>query len=86
MKFPNFDELVYKVVKTIPEGKVMTYGEIAMRIGRPGAARAVGTVLKHNTDKDVPCHRVIRSDGKVGGYNGIQGVKEKLLRKEGYLK
>jgi O-6-methylguanine DNA methyltransferase len=85
-KFPSFQEQVYKVVKTIPAGKVMTYKQVAERIGHPNAARAVGTVLKHNADKSVPCHRVIRSDGKIGDYNGIRGRKESLLRKEGYLK
>lgn len=62
----------------------MTYKEVAERIGRPNAFRAVGNVLNKNQDKKVPCHRVIRSDGKIGGYNGIQGKKEKLLKKEGY--
>jgi len=85
-KFPSFQEQVYKVVKTIPKGKVMTYGQVAERIGHPNAARAVGTILKNNKDKSVPCHRVIRADGKLGGYNGINGVKERLLKKEGYLK
>lgn len=86
MQFPSFQEQVFKVVRTIPKGKVMTYGQVAERIGRPGAARAVGTVLKNNKDKSVPCHRVIRANGTLGGYNGIQGKKEKLLKKEGYLK
>lgn len=63
----------------------MTYKEVAKRIGHPNAARAVGTVLKRNTDTTVPCHRVIRSDGAIGDYNGIRGRKESLLRKEGYL-
>lgn len=84
MKFPSFAEDVYRVVRTIPKGSVMTYKEVAERIGRPNAFRAVGNVLNKNQDKKVPCHRVIRSDGKIGGYNGIQGKKEKLLKKEGY--
>jgi O-6-methylguanine DNA methyltransferase len=86
MKFPTFEEKIQKVVKTIPKGKVMTYKEVAERIGHPGAFRAVGTILSKNTDKNIPCHRVIRSDGKIGGYNGIQGKKESLLKAEGYLK
>ncbi len=84
MKFPTFEEKIHKVVKTIPKGRVMTYKEVAERIGHPNAFRAVGTTLSKNTDKSIPCHRVIRSDGKIGGYNGIRGKKEKLLKKEGY--
>lgn len=83
--FP-FREDVYKIVKKIPKGKVLTYKQVAEKMGHPLAARAVGTALKHNTDKSVPCHRVIRSDGKLGGYNGINGAKAKLLKAEGYLK
>lgn len=64
----------------------MTYKEVAEAMGHPRAARAVGTTLKMNKDKSVPCHRVIRSDGKLGGYNGFQGKKAALLKAEGYLK
>jgi O-6-methylguanine DNA methyltransferase len=85
MKFPSFEEKIIKVVKTIPKGKAMTYKEVAERIGHPGAFRAVGTMLSKNTDPKVPCHRVIRSDGEIGGYNGLKGKKEKLLKEEGYL-
>lgn len=81
----NFKEKVYKVVKTIPKGKVLTYKQVAKKIGHPLAFRAVGNILNKNVDKDVPCHRVIRSDGKIGGYNGLQGQKHYLLSKEGYL-
>jgi methylated-DNA-[protein]-cysteine S-methyltransferase len=84
MKFPSFEEKINKVVKTIPKGRVMTYKEVAERIGHPGAFRAVGTILSKNKDKSVPCHRVIRSDGKLGGYNGLKGEKQRLLKKEGY--
>lgn len=64
----------------------MTYGEVAYRAGCPGAFRAVGTIMSKNTDKSVPCHRVIRADGKPGGYNGLRGVatKRQLLESEGY--
>jgi len=83
----SFKEIVKKIVRSIPSGSVMTYSEVAHRTGRPGASRAVGTIMSRNKDKNVPCHRVIRSDGKVGGYNGLRGGKSKieLLRKEGYL-
>jgi O-6-methylguanine DNA methyltransferase len=80
-----FARKVQAIVRKIPKGQVQTYGEVAAAAGRPGAARAVGNVMAHNDDKTVPCHRVIRSDGKIGGYNGINGAsKEKLLRAEGY--
>ena len=83
----TFKEKVYAVVKKIPKGKVLTYGEVAKRVGKPGAARAVGTVLSQNFDHQIPCHRVIRSDGKIGNYNrGGSLAKKKILKKEGYLK
>jgi methylated-DNA-[protein]-cysteine S-methyltransferase len=82
----NFKEKIYRVVKKIPKGKVLTYKEVARKIGHPLAFRAVGNILGKNTDKSVPCHRVIRSDGKIGGYNGLQGKKRMLLVEEGYLK
>ncbi|MCR4330892.1 MAG: MGMT family protein [Patescibacteria group bacterium] len=74
---------VINVVKNIPKGKTMSYGEVARRAGFPGAARAVGSLMKNNHDKGVPCHRVIRADGGVGQYNnGGEEVKAALLRKE----
>lgn len=82
----SFKEDVYKVVKKIPKGKVMTYKQVAEAMGHPRAARAVGTILKMNKDDSVPCHRVIRSDGRLGGYNGLKGKKARLLKEEGYLK
>jgi methylated-DNA-[protein]-cysteine S-methyltransferase len=83
----NFQEKVYAIVKKIPKGKVLTYKQVAAKIGKPGASRAVGTVLGKNFDPKIPCHRVIRSDGKIGNYNrgGMRG-KIKILKKEGYLK
>ncbi len=87
----SFKEIVESIVRDIPEGKTMTYKEVAYKAGSPGGARAVGMIMSHNSDTTVPCHRVIRSDGKIGGYNGIRGGKEgskakiKLLKKEGVL-
>lgn len=82
----KFTIQVYSVVRNIPLGKTMTYGEVAKSIGKPGAARAVGQVLKKNFDQSIPCHRVVRSDGKIGGYNrGIKRKKE-LLVSEGALR
>ncbi len=82
----NLSRKVYEVVKTIPQGEMWTYKRVALRVGHPGAYRAVGTILSKNTDPQVPCHRVVRSDGKIGKYNGIRGEKEKLLRLEGAIK
>lgn len=73
-----FAQKVYAVVAKIPKGTTMTYGEVAKRAGRTRAARAVGTIMANNRDKSVPCHRVIRSDGGMGGY-AFGGPKKKLL-------
>lgn len=69
----------------IPRGRTLTYGEVARRAGSPRAARAVGSVLAHyDTSKfRVPCYRVIRSDGAIGGYRWGRHKKAKLLRAEG---
>jgi O-6-methylguanine DNA methyltransferase len=62
----------------------MSYGEVAKQAGNPGASRAVGTIMKNNYDPTVPCHRVIRSDGKIGEYNrGGTEKKRALLKAEG---
>lgn len=80
----TFTEKVYAVVRKIPKGKVMTYGEVAKKVSSPNSARAVGTVLSKNYDPKIPCHRVIRSDGKIGNYNrGGMAEKLKILKKEG---
>lgn len=80
----NFKEKVIEVVKKIPKGSALSYKEVAKLAGNSRAARAVGMIMKNNHDKDVPCHRVIRSDGTLGGYNGNLGEKSALLRKEGF--
>jgi len=72
----SFAEKVYRIVRKIPRGKVLTYKEVARAIGQPRAYRAVGNALNKNPYKAVPCHRIIRSDGKVGGY--AKGTKEKI--------
>lgn len=84
MKETSFAVRVRDAVRQIPKGKTRSYGEVARAIGYPGAARAVGTVMKNNYDPTVPCHRVIRADGTLGGYNR-GGPKEKryLLKAEG---
>lgn len=79
-----FSEKVLTIVLTIPSGSVLTYGEVAVLSGSPQASRAIGTILAKNTDKTIPCHRVIKSDGSVGRYNGLQGItKESILKREG---
>lgn len=83
----TFTERVRNVVRKIPKGETRTYKEVAAAAGSPGAARAVGTIMAHNYVPDVPCHRVVRSDGGLGGYNrGGVTQKKALLEKEGALK
>ncbi len=79
----TFSEKVLALVRRIPEGKTLSYGEVARRAGSPGASRAVGSIMRKNFDPTVPCHRVIRSDGSFGEYNRGAAEKERLLREEG---
>jgi methylated-DNA-protein-cysteine methyltransferase-like protein len=87
MKTESFTEQVYQVVRQIPAGKVATYGQVAQLVGSPGAARAVGTAMKHNPDiPRTPCHRVVGSDGSMHGYAaGGESVKVQMLRDEGVV-
>lgn len=78
----DFHRRIYDVVKKIPKGKTMTYKEVAQKAGKPRAYRAVGTILSKNYDPNIPCHRVIRSDGKTGGYNRGADRKTKILNYE----
>lgn len=78
----TFRERVLQVVANIPEGSVMTYGEVATRAGAKGASRAVGSLMKANGNPKVPCHRVVRADGKIGNYNRPGGSKTKWRRLE----
>jgi len=78
----NFSDRVFAIVRKIPRGKTLTYKEVAIRAGAPQAHRAVGNVLSTNYEKSIPCHRVIRSDGKTGGYNRGTERKLALLTKE----
>ncbi|MCC6198992.1 MGMT family protein [Candidatus Nomurabacteria bacterium] len=80
----SFTDKVLAVVRKIPKGKVLTYGQVAAKAGSPRAARAVGSIMRANFRPDVPCHRVIRSDGTLGDYNrGGTAAKRALLKKEG---
>ncbi len=84
MKTTNFAERVRDAVRQIPKGETRSYGQVAAAIGHGGAARAVGTIMRDNYDPTVPCHRVVRSDGKIGEYNrGGPEKKLALLRAEG---
>jgi O-6-methylguanine DNA methyltransferase len=76
---------VLAAVKRIPPGRVATYGDIAELAGRPRAWRAVGTIMRDCTARDVPCHRVIAAAGRLGGYGGNEALKRALLRAEGIL-
>lgn len=81
----TFQEKVFDVVACIPKGTVLTYREVARRAGSSKAVRAVGTILSKNYDPKIPCHRVIRSDGAMGGYNRGGGrAKENILASEGF--
>ena len=83
----TFTDKVRDIVRKIPRGKTMTYKEVAANAGNPGAARVVGSVMKANYDPEIPCHRVLRSDGKIGDYNrGGSIAKLKLLKEEGAIK
>lgn len=78
-----FRARVLAAVRSIPRGRVATYGDIAQLAGAPGAARAVGNVMRGCGDPSVPCHRVIAAAGGLGGYGGFLDRKRQLLRAEG---
>ncbi|MFA6495082.1 MAG: MGMT family protein [Candidatus Paceibacterota bacterium] len=79
----SFTDRVFAAVKKIPRGNVLTYQQVAHRAGNAKACRAVGNILSRNFDPTIPCHRVVRSNGTVGGYNRGNAVKIKKLRAEG---
>ena len=87
MKGTKFQVKVWKYLKTIPKGKVKTYKEVAISIKEPKSARAVANACAKNPySPKVPCHRVIRSDGSLGGFSAPGGIKakRKLLKNEGF--
>ena len=86
MTVSRFAAKVYELTSEVPRGKVTTYGAIARKMGEPGASRAVGAALRANpTPIVVPCHRVVKQDGALGGYGGPTGTgrKAELLKGEG---
>jgi methylated-DNA-[protein]-cysteine S-methyltransferase len=80
-----FQRRVLMAAAGVPAGKVVSYGEIARRIGQPHGSRAVGQALGQNHLIVIPCHRIIAAGGKIGGYGGGLARKRKLLRLEGAL-
>ena len=82
----SIEEQVYMLVSSIPKGMVSTYKDVAVALGRPDISRLIGRILSRNPDPIiVPCHRVVMSDGSIGGYIYGTGVKEELLRREGVI-
>ena len=87
LKGSKFQLKVWKYLKKIPKGKVKTYKQVAIGINKPKSSRAVANACAKNPySPKIPCHRVIRSDGSLGGFSGPGGIKakKKLLKKEGY--
>ena len=84
----SLNDKVYEFVKSIPRGKVATYGQIALRLGNKNFARAVGTILHNNPDPEhIPCHRVINAQGKLSrsyAFGGIE-AQRRLLESEGVV-
>ena len=87
LKGTQFQLKVWSYLKKIPKGKLKTYAQVAKDIGKPKAVRAVANAIGKNPfPPKIPCHRVIRSDGKLGGYSAKGGIKtkKKLLKNEGF--
>jgi len=82
----KFQKLVWLALLEIPQGSIITYNQLAEKIGRPKAIRAVANAVGANPfAPEVPCHRVVAQNGKIGGYSGVGGIegKRKLLNEEG---
>jgi len=79
----DFTNKVHAIVKNIPHGTTLSYSEVAAKAGNPNAARAVARIMASNFNPDIPCHRVIRKDGTLGGYNrGGEAMKRVILSNE----
>lgn len=84
MQLTRFEQAVLKKLREVPRGRVTTYGTLARAVGIPRAARAVGNTMNKNPDAPrVPCHRVVDSNGELGGYAGGINKKIKILKSEG---
>jgi len=81
-------KLVYKLLKQVPKGKITTYKALARAVGNPNGARAVGAIMRANPYAPiVPCHRVVYSNGGLGGFNGMKRIDDKvrMLKEEGIM-
>ncbi len=84
VKRKSFADWVYECLRRVPRGRVISHQDLAKAVGSPGAARAVGNALKANPDvPGTPCHRVVCSDGTIGGYQKGLNKKVALLRADG---
>lgn len=81
----SFKEKVEEVVASIPKGQTLSYKQVAQKAGSPNAFRAVGNIMNKNENPNVPCHRVIKSDGTLGGYAHGTDKKRAILKKEGAI-
>ena len=80
----SLDKKIYKKLLEVPKGKITTYGELAKAVGLKNGQRAVGKIMNKNPYPIIiPCHRVIKSDGKIGGYAYGEEIKTNMLSKEG---
>jgi len=80
----SLDKKIYKKLLEVPKGKITTYGELAKAVGLKNGQRAVGKIMNNNPyPVIIPCHRVIKSDGKIGGYAYGEEIKSNMLTKEG---
>lgn len=80
----NLDKRIYRKLSEVPKGKITTYGELAKAVGMKNGQRAVGRIMNKNPyPVIIPCHRVVKSDGKVGGYAYGEEIKSNMLQKEG---
>jgi len=80
----SLEQQVYKKLTEVPQGKITTYGELAKAVGLKNGQRMIGQIMKKNPYPGIiPCHRVVKSDGKIGGYAYGGAVKTNMLRIEG---
>lgn len=82
----NLDKKIYKKLLEVPKGKITTYGELAKAVGLKNGQRAVGKIMNKNPyPVIIPCHRVVKSDGKIGGYAYGEEIKSDMLTREGIV-
>lgn len=82
----NIDKKIYKKLLEVPKGKITTYGELAKAVGLKNGQRTVGKIMNKNPyPVIIPCHRVVKSDGKIGGYAYGEEIKSDMLTREGIV-